>query len=362
MQSNHRYARVPILLLAMLALLGAMWAGLLRMGWQWALLQPTLPISHGPLMISGFFGTLISLERAVALGRRWTYVGPVLSGLGGLLLLFGAPGLPGPVLLAAGSLWLVLMFGYVLRTHRAGYTVVMALGAFSWFAGCLLILLGWPIFYIVMWWVGFLVLTIAGERLELGRMVRLPRQSQILFGSAVALFLAGSFVMLIWLDIGARLAGAGMLALALWLLRYDIARRTVRMAGLARYIAACLLSGYFWLGASGVIAILVGGVSAGPLYDAMLHGVLVGFVFGMVFGHAPIIFPAILGLQVNYHPVFYLPLAALNASLILRLWGSLAGLAALRQWGGLLNAAAILLFLGVLAASRLLRRPLDTDS
>ena len=39
----------------------------------------------------------------------------------------------------------------------------------------------------------------------------------------------------------------------------------------------------------------------------------------MVFGHAPIIFPAVLRVAVPYHATFYLPLALLHASLAVRL-------------------------------------------
>jgi hypothetical protein len=56
-------------------------------------------------------------------------------------------------------------------------------------------------------------------------------------------------------------------------------------------------------------------------YDAALHALLLGFVFAMVFGHAPIIFPAVLRVAVPYHPVFYVPLLLLHASLALRLAG-----------------------------------------
>ena len=83
--------------MGMLALLAAMWAGVVRLGWGWPVLQPSLPINHGPLMISGFLGTVIGVERAVALSapaltsrpRRWTYLGPLLTGLGGLTLIVG---------------------------------------------------------------------------------------------------------------------------------------------------------------------------------------------------------------------------------------------------------------------------------
>jgi len=62
--------RFPLMGLGVLGLLAAMWAGLVRLGWGLPALRPGLPIAHGPLMISGFLGTLISLERAVALERR----------------------------------------------------------------------------------------------------------------------------------------------------------------------------------------------------------------------------------------------------------------------------------------------------
>ena len=100
----------------------------------------------------------------------------------------------------------------------------------------------------------------------------------------------------------------------------------------------------FLLGAGGVLPGTVG-------YDAGLHAILLGFVFAMVFGHAPIIFPAILGVRLPYHPLFYLPLAVLHLSVALRVGATLAGLPALRSEGGLLNALALALFVAGTLAS-----------
>jgi hypothetical protein len=97
--------------------------------------------------------------------------------------------------------------------------------------------------------------------------------------------------------------------------------------------------------------LLYAGYSAGPIYDAKLHAVFVGFVFSMVFGHAPIIFPAVLGSPASlgqpiaYRSYFYAPLLLLHLSLVLRLAGEFGGWILVRQWAGLLNALAILLFL-----------------
>jgi branched-subunit amino acid permease len=67
----------------------------------------------------------------------------------------------------------------------------------------------------------------------------------------------------------------------------------------------------------------------------------------MIFGHAPVIFPAVLGREISYGPHFYGHVGLLHASLGVRVLADLAGLIVLRRWGGMLNAVALLLFLGV---------------
>jgi hypothetical protein len=338
--------RFPLMFLGLLALLTALWGGLLRLGWPLPLLRPTLPVAHGPLMVCGFLGTLIGVERAVALSTHWPYATPLLTVVGALALLAG---LPAPPFMALGSLGLLAVFAVIMRRQCALATGIMALGALLWLVGNGFWLAGWPLYQVVPWWSGFLVLTIAGERLELSRILRLTVPQQLAFLLAVSLFLAGLLLLTARFASGVRLAGVGMAALAWWLLRYDMARRTVQQTGLTRFIAVCLLSGYVWLGVGGVLNWRFGGILAGPYYDAMLHTVFVGFVFAMIFGHAPVILPAILNRPPPYHPAFYAPLVLLHVSLLLRVVGDLVGWWSGRQWGGLLNATAVLLFLITLA-------------
>jgi hypothetical protein len=345
--------RFPLMALAILALLAAMWGGLLRLGWLWPPLQPSLLIAHGPLMISGFLGTLIGLERAVALSaplktglnRRWMYAGPLASGIGTLLLIVGVPGWPGPLLMSLGSAGLLAIFVVIIRQQLALYTVTMGLGALAWLIGNGLWLIGWPVHRVVLWWAAFLILTIAGERLELARILRPSRASFAAFLIVTGLFLVGIVTSTVAYDLGVRLAGLGLIGLALWLLRHDVAWHTVRKSGLPRFIAVCLLSGYVWLAAGGSMGVIFGGVAAGPRYDAMLHAIFVGFVISLIFGHAPIVFPAVLGVPLVYHPTSYVPLILLQVSLLLRVIGDLTLWWTGRQLGGLLNAVAILLFL-----------------
>jgi hypothetical protein len=343
---RHHGAGRPLMVVAALSLLGAIGGGLVRLGWPLPT-TPGLVAFHGPLMVAGFLGTVIGLERAVALGRLWAYAAPAATGLGAIALATGAPG--GAWLMMLGSAVMVAVFVEVVRVQAAVFTAVMALGACSWLAGQILWLAGWPVYRVVYWWMGFLVLTIAGERLDLSRLLRLSVRSRAAFLSAVAVFVIGIVLTLPAPDAGVRLAGAAMVGMAVWLGVFDIARRTVRTSGVTRFVAMALLSGYVWLGMSGLLAISFGDVAAGARYDAILHALFLGFVFSMIFGHAPIILPAVLGVGVPYRPAFYLPLGLLHASLVLRLIGDGLPWLEARRWGGLLNAVAIVVFFATLA-------------
>lgn len=341
--------RLPILLLAIVALLFAIWAGLLRAGWSWPPIQPDLAAAHGPLMVSAFLGTVIGLERAVALDKKAAYLVPLLSALGGVLLITGLSWIGAEYLLALAAAGLVVLFGLIVRQHTAIYTLTMAIGSLAWLVGNLLLVAGRPIYAVTPWWLAFLVLTIAGERLELSRVLRLSGRTIRWFVMATIIFLAGVVWSAFNYDAGTRLTALGMISLAVWLMIFDIARRNLRHRELTRFIAYSLFGGYIWLGVGGLLGAIYGGVPAGPIYDAILHSVFLGFVFAMIFGHAPLIFPSVLKRPMAYLPSFYLPLIFLHLSLVMRISGDLLNNVPLRQWGSLLNGITLLLFLLITA-------------
>lgn len=329
------------------ALVFGLLTGLARLGIALPAATPVTADLHGALMICGFFGTLISLERAVALGRWWAYGAPAVSAAGALVLLAGSPASAAAVFLAAGLLLTFDSLMVVVR-QRALFTVMLAVAAACWAVGTLAWLVSGGLADAVGWWLAFLVLTIAAERLELSRLLAPPPLSQATFVAAVLLILAGA-ARAEFAGGSAPLTGIGLLATTAWLVRHDVAMRTVRMTGQARFSAVCMISGYVWLGVAGIVLIVLPPATSIFAYDAAVHAIAIGFVLSMVFGHAPIILPAVTGWRVRYGAAAYGPLGLLHASVLLRFAADFGELAALREASGLITVLALVAYAATLA-------------
>ncbi len=338
--------RLPFLLLGMLSLLLGIEGGAARVGIHPSIVPDALVALHGPLMVAGFLATVIGLEKAVAFRRAWGYAAPVLTGGGALALVAGAPEIAVRGAVALGGAIAFSLLADELRARRARWTATQLAGSGCFAAGALLFALGAWFAEVVQWWTAFVALTIAGERLELSRVLAPSRRALAAFFALAALAVAGPVVSSAAdLSLGARLSGLAWLGLALWIARYDLARRTARRPGAPRFLAAAVLGGSAWLGVAGLLALAFGAPAAGPVWDAILHAFFVGFAFSMIFGHAMIIFPEILRMRIDFRPRFWIHVWLLHAGLAVRLAGDLVAWHELRMIGAAANALAIVLFL-----------------
>ena len=343
--------RLPLLAAAILTLAVGVAAGLARAGLPVPSLRPSLVGLHAALMIGGFFGTVIGLERAVAHGARTAYAAPVLAALAAIALLAGGPTEVGGALQACAGLALVLVTWRLHARQPTLHSAVLVVGAGCWPLGTMAWLAGAPISSVTGLWADFLVLTIAAERLELSRLMPPRPRARRVFAALVAACVVAAALGPLDAGISEAALGALYLALAAWLLRHDIARRTARAPGLTGFIGRALLSGYAWLAVGGGLLVLSGLSGDGLIRDAALHAALVGFVLSMVLGHAPLIFPAVLRVRMPYHPSFYAPLALLHAGLGLRVAAAAGGWVEGRAAGAAGNALAVAAFVVVTAAA-----------
>jgi hypothetical protein len=358
------WRRLLILFCAMLCLGAGLWGGINRIGWEiWA--GAYLPLQHGPLMVSGFLGTLIGLERAVALGGGWTLAVPALTGLGAIVFHSGFYG-PGCLMVTAGSAGLLGLSLLGFRRQASWAVALMTAGAMSWLIGNLLWLLLNPIPRSVPFWAAFVILAIVGERLELNRFILHPAQKLRPLWIGLILFSFGLVASLFWVW-GVRLLGLGMMVFSLWLLSNDVARIGLSQESpSSRFRAISLLIGFLWLGLAGLQWVLFGYVPNGPRYDAALHSIFLGFTLSMFFAHALIIFPNLLKRPFHFGKRLYFPLVLLHLSVLLRVGSDLAGWWRDREYGemlsgvfldgqkfgGLFNALSILLFMGCVISLR----------
>lgn len=354
------HPRALLLLPAGLALLAGIDGALMLLGLPAPLALDRLEQVHGPLMVLCFVGTVIALERAVALRAPAGYLAPALLGLGGLVCLSTAPLRVGQALVLAGTLALIAVYARLWRRQAALPLVVEALGAASAAAAALLWLGGVAVPYLAPWLVGFLVLTVLGERIELGAVgARLVPGGAARAGlaplAAVLGYLLAAVVALVLPDVGYRLLGLALLVAVALVLRVDVAVRTVRTHDVTRYMAVAMLAGYAWLVVAGATWLLLGSVWQGRGYDAVLHAVFLGFVISMILAHAPVILPAVVRRPLPYHPAMYAPLALLHVSLLVRvLVGDAWDVPLAVQVGGVGNIVAVLAFL-VIAVTQVVR-------
>jgi hypothetical protein len=365
-------ARLPLVAGGGVALVAGLYGGLLLLGFglpqpQVGYVRPALAEVHGPVMVLGFVGTLVALERATALEARWALSAPACAAVGALALVIAGPTWPGQVLLAAAGVLLLGVYVALWRRQPGPALLAQAAGAFAWYAAALLSLAGLPVADLVPWLTTFVVATIAGERLDLAPLAALgPRLTPASAGAdvatdrtvgpvrsathrwflaALAALLGGATAATLWPTVGAHLFGAGVLAVAGWLVTFDVARRTVRARGLPRYVAVGLLAGFAWLAVAGVLWTGQGRMVAGPAYDATLHAVFLGFTMSMIFAHAPVVLPAVLRRSLPYRPVLYAPLGLLHAALLLRvLVGDGLQVAVVWRWAGAATVAAVVCF------------------
>jgi len=334
------------LFIAFVNLIFGMFSGLGRLGWGVPL--PELYVNHGAIMVGGFLGSLIALEKIIPLRKAHFFVGPILSALSLVAFTLGETQFAVMMIIVA-SINLILVYLMYLKQHKSFYLMLAAIGAICWLIGNLL--LQWKRFYpqVFPWWMGFLLFTIVSERLELSKYLPVTQKSKNGLIVFLGLFLLG--IILPFHGIGIYLTGLSLIFISVWLMQHDVFRLTIKKERLARFTGFALLGGYVSLLLEGILLIVLRDNALG--YDIIVHVFFLGFVFSMIFSHGPIILPGVLGLTVRpYHPLLYFPLVALYASLFLRIAADVMLVPfELRAISGWVTLAAILLYFILLVTS-----------
>ncbi|WP_133556577.1 hypothetical protein [Algoriphagus boseongensis] len=220
-QLSQPYLLLPLVLLG---LLGGISGGWIRLG------SPMIPVAsaglnHGLLMVGGFLGTLISLERAMVLKKKIWLAIPFLTGLSLFFFLAGMIQI-GFYFLLAGSLGLGIIMHLQSVKKPYLHTYLLYAGAMFWFIGNFITWRSGLVAAGTTLWMGFLLFTIVGERLELSQYLPVVPWAK----NALSLHLVLVFIGLLvpfhtW---GNELLGIGILLIAAWLWVFDIAKVLVK--------------------------------------------------------------------------------------------------------------------------------------
>lgn len=156
--------------------------------------------------------------------------------------------------------------------------------------------------------------------------------------------LLGLFFLGMWLPFhynGTWIMGGSVIFIGVWLLRYDMANVAARKDKQFKYIGIGLKVGYVWLILNGVILCFL---ELHPLfYDLYIHTFFLGFTFSMIWAHAPIMLPMVLGIQEKlFHPILWIGWSLFQLSLFGRIVSTLLNLPDWRVWFGIFNGWNVL--------------------
>lgn len=331
-----RKERLPIIFFAMFCLLSGLWSGLTRIGWDLSILPITA--HHGAIMVGGFLGTLITLEKIIPLKKKSLYLIPFLNASSVFFFLANQPEIA-IYILVLSSAALSFVFLYFFHSQRSMVYFLMLLGALCWVTGNILLLTKsfYPLAF--PWWVAFALFVISAERLELMKFLPVGRSSKKILVAMLLFFVIG--VLFSFHGTGNLICGVSLAAVSLWLMRNDLVAINLKKVNLPQYIAIALLSGYISLLLTGIFFVVLS--DQWSTYDVIVHSFFIGFVLSMIFAHGPIILPGVMGISVTpFHKTLYLWLTLLHTSWLIRIFSDVFMEMEVRRMSGLLTAIAIL--------------------
>ena len=328
--------RLPIILFAMFCLLSGLWSGLNRIGWN--LNITSVSAHHGAIMVGGFLGTLIALEKIIPIKKKILYLIPVVNASSVFFFFLNQPRISIYVLIASSTA-LAFVFLYYFRKQRTIIYALMFIGAICWVTGNILLLTKFFYPLAFPWWAAFVLFIIAAERMELMKFRPVSRFNKNIFVIMLLCFVIG--VLFSFHGAGNLVCGLSLIGVSLWLLKNDMIGINIKKNNLPKFTAISLLMGYVCLLLTGIFFFSLS--DQWLTYDAIVHTFFIGFVFSMIFAHGPMILPGILGISVTpFNPILYLWLVVLHISWLIRIFADVLIELEVRKISGLLSAFAML--------------------
>lgn len=366
------WPRFLLLICAGLAALAGTFAALLRSNLPSPVTRPPLADAHGALMVFGFLGTAICLERGVAFRAgsprkpAWGFLAPLSEALGMLsmiLIMMRVVPLslwqlvPG-IFWAAGMCLLSAVYAVIWARQHSVSVLIQVLGSAAGACSAGLWASGISASALAPWWMVFLVLTIVGERLELAHVSFVGRYVEPALISSSAATVLSLPLQLMLPPAGYAVLGLALLALLVTMLLNDTAIKTWKVRGVTGFMGVCMLLGYAWALFASILWIFGVYGDNGYWADMGIHALALGFTISMVIAHVCVIVPSVIRRAMPYSPVLWLPLALLHLGLVLRLLGAARGVSALWQTGDFIDVVAVfslilcVLGMNIYAASR----------
>lgn len=328
-----------VMVLGALCFFSAVVAGIWRIALTRGFLLPSIPEwfpPHGHLMVGGFLGAVIMLERFLGLRESRLIWVPYAYSLTAIFLHTGFwPVRVLHVIALAGWLlhrWLAFRAFHHMEKPLAEAVAYLTLSSALMFPG------GLPARPdVALAALSFPATAIFVERLELSLSFR-KRGVRIVFWGLIAWSLC--WTLSVWFSstvfelIPIRWMGILTLLLTISVAYYDTALRfsgPETAQGMYRYLRVALRFAYTWLFAGSLAMICWTVIPAAIVKDVLFHLMGLGFIFTMILAHAPLILPSALG-KLPSQKAPWIPFVIFQLMTTIRILGDFSVLYGMSAW------------------------------
>ncbi|MDR8389982.1 hypothetical protein NC796_02450 [Aliifodinibius sp. S!AR15-10] len=294
------------------------------------------------LMINLGVGVLVSLRNSLTLNESWTWLAPLFMVFSIILILLDYSIL-GKYLSVVASIFLFFVATRKFQSEVRLGTLIYVLSSFSLFIGNVLFKEELPLNEIIVWWIGFSILSVCAEELLSDRYSRYKNRQPFL-AILVFMWLSGAALTHILHTSGWVIVFYILLIQALYLLKKELQTDGI---GLYSYSSLFSMASYFWLAISSISGLYFKYPGNTDFEAVWIEMIFLGFVLNTLVAFWNRWYPTSKGQRVSFSEYLLIPFVLFQVSLIANVIGKVWDVPILVVPGAYgITASIVILFAG----------------
>jgi hypothetical protein len=281
---------------------------------------------NGLLVANLWLGVLISLRSALKLNESWGWLPPVVMVLSTIFILLNYVAI-GTYLSVVASMLLYFVVIRLLQIEVRLFNLIQVVAAASFLIANILFQHEYPVNKIIIWWIGFPLLTICGEYF----IAEKKKREELILFSLISMWLSGAVLTYLH-PAGWNIVFYILCIQSMWLLRRGL--RTFKIDELNTYFSSLYnIAAYFWLAVSSLFGLFLDYPENLFSKTHLFEISFVGFVFNILFAHWGKLFSFSKKIELPFYNYQFIPFLLLQVTLATSVAGNVFDILMLSTFG-----------------------------